>query len=113
MNSRIFTSYKKNQAIKTYANKPIMDKELSELKDDEGLKVSAKDKIWECSQEAGEIIYVPVGNFRTSLSLQDSISYNLDLLMHVGHVNEWVKAALWQPQSQIWTAAVCLKEKDS
>ncbi len=90
----------------------FFEDKLSELKDDEGLKISAADKIWECSQEAGEIIYVPVGNFRTSLSLQDSISYNQDLLMHVGHVNEWVKAALWQPQSQIWTAAVCLKEKD-
>ena len=36
MNSRIFNLTKKNQAIKTYANKPIMDKELSELKDGDG-----------------------------------------------------------------------------
>jgi hypothetical protein len=90
----------------------FFEDKMSELKDDEGLEINAKNKIWECSQEAGEIVYVPVGYYRTSLSLQDSISYAQDLLMHVGHVNEWVKAALWQPQSQVWTAAVCLKEKD-
>ena len=90
----------------------FFEDKYSELKDDLGLEINAKKKIWECSQEAGEIVYVPVGYFRTSLSLQDSISYNQDLLMHVGHVNEWVQAALWQPQQQVWTAAVCLKEKD-
>jgi hypothetical protein len=86
----------------------FFEDKYAELQDDHDMKVDAKDGIWECSQEAGEFIYIPVGTYRTSLSLQDSISYSQELLMHKSHVTKYVEATLWQPQSQTWTAGVCL-----
>ena len=40
----------------------FFEDKYSELKDDLGLKLTQEEDI-ECSQEAGEIVYVPVGYF--------------------------------------------------
>ena len=47
----------------------------------------------------------------TSLSLQDGISYNQDLLMHVGHVNDGPSCVVATPTTSL-DCCCCLKEKD-
>jgi hypothetical protein len=89
----------------------FFEDQYAELQDDHGLKTDAKDGVWECSQEAGEIVYIPVGSFRTVVNMQDSVSFSQELLLHVSHVQAFVEASLWRPQQQRWNAGICLNEK--
>merc|ERR1711988_887599 len=53
----------------------FFEEKLPELKEEFGLK-----KYVECNQNAGDLVIVPSGWFRVSLSLADSISYYETLL---------------------------------
>ena len=65
----------------------IFEDKYSELKDDLGLKLTQRRRFGNVPKKPGKLFMSQSVTFCTSLSLQDSISYNQDLLMHVGHVN--------------------------
>lgn len=79
----------------------------AELKEDFDMIVGMKHGIYECDQGPGDIVYVPAGLVRTSLTLADSISYKQELLLGMEQVTQYVDSRVWMPMQQIWNAAMC------
>ena len=79
----------------------------AELKEDFEMEVGMKHGIYECDQGPGDIMYVPAGLVRTSLTLADSISYKQELLLGMEQVTQYVDSRVWMPMQQIWNAAMC------
>jgi hypothetical protein len=79
----------------------------AELKEDFDMEVGIEQEIYECDQGPGDIVYVPAGLVRTSLTLADSISYKQELLLSMEQVSQYVDARVWRPMQQVWNAAMC------
>eukprot|EP00946_MAST-07B_sp_MAST-7B-sp1_P004736 g4736.t1 len=79
----------------------------AELEEEFGMKASADAGLYECDQGPGDIIYVPSGLVRTSMSLSDAISYKQELLIDEDQVAQYVNARVWEPMRQQWGAAAC------
>ena len=79
----------------------------AELEEEFGMKASADAGLYECDQSPGDVIFVPSGLVRTSMSLSDAISYKQELLIDEEQVAQYVDARVWQPMRQQWSAAAC------
>lgn len=79
----------------------------AELEEEFGMKASADAGLYECDQGPGDVIFVPAGLVRTSMSLSDAISYKQELLIDEEQVAQYVDARIWQPMRQQWGAAAC------
>merc|ERR1712151_1015824 len=71
----------------------FFEEKLPELKEEFGLK-----KYVECNQNAGDLVIVPSGWFRVSLSLADSISYYETLLSEKPTLQVVTDNNVWRPQ---------------
>lgn len=80
----------------------FFEEKLPELKEEFGLK-----KYVECNQQAGDIVYVPSGWYRVSLSLADSISYYETLLREKNILKLFTESRLWTVQAGKYDLAFC------
>lgn len=82
----------------------FFEEKLPELKEEFGLK-----NYIEVNQEPGDVIFVPSGWFRVSLSLADSISYYEQMLYQPRVVEDIVRNTVWNPQMRQFNLAFCYK----
>merc|ERR1712014_40841 len=80
----------------------FFEEKLPELKEEFGLK-----KYVECNQNAGDLVIVPSGWYRVSLSLADSISYYETLLSEKDTLAAVVDNNVWRPQFRQYQLAFC------
>lgn len=80
----------------------FFEEKLPELKEEFGLK-----KYVECNQNAGDLVIVPSGWFRVSLSLADSISYYETLLSEKRTLEIVTDNNVWRPQFRQYSLAFC------
>jgi len=85
----------------------FFEEKLPELKEEFGLK-----KYVECNQNAGDMVIVPSGWYRVSLSLADSISYYETLLSEKDTLATVTDNQVWRPQYQRYQLAFCYDPKD-
>jgi hypothetical protein len=85
----------------------FFEEKLPELKEEFGLK-----KYVECNQNAGDLVIVPSGWFRVSLSLADSISYYETLLSEKQTLAAVTDNNVWRPQFRQYGLAFCHDPKD-
>lgn len=85
----------------------FFEEKLPELKEEFGLK-----KYVECNQNAGDLVIVPSGWYRVSLSLADSISYYETLLSEKDTLKAVTDNNVWRPQFQRYQLAFCYDPKD-
>lgn len=85
----------------------FFEEKLPELKEEFGLK-----KFVECNQQAGDLVIVPSGWYRVSLSLADSISYYETLLSEKDTLAAVTDNNVWRPQFQRYQLAFCYDPKD-
>jgi len=85
----------------------FFEEKLPELKEEFGLK-----KFVECNQEAGDMVIVPSGWYRVSLSLADSISYYETLLSERQTLKSVTEQNVWKPQFQRYNLAFCYDPKE-
>lgn len=71
----------------------FFEEKLPELREEFGLK-----KYQEINQESGDLVFVPSGWFRVSLSLADSISYYETLLSDPDILKAVAASNVWRPQ---------------
>lgn len=84
----------------------FFEEKLPELREEFGLK-----KFVEANQEAGDLVIVPSGWFRVSLSLADSISYYETILSEKETLKAVTDNQVWRPQFRQYALAFCY-EKD-
>jgi len=80
----------------------FFEDKLPELKEEFGLK-----QYVEVNQDAGDILFVPPGWFRVSLSLADSISYYEQMLYQPRVVESVVRNTVWNPYQRQFNLAFC------
>jgi hypothetical protein len=85
----------------------FFEEKLPELIEEFGLK-----KYVEINQNAGDLVFVPSGWFRVSLSLADSISYYETMLSEQKTFSAIVENSLWKPQYRQFALASCYDVKD-
>jgi hypothetical protein len=85
----------------------FFEEKLPELKEEFGLK-----KYVECNQNAGDLVIVPSGWYRVSLSLADSISYYETLLSEKHTLEAVTDNNVWRPQFRQFGLAFCQDPKD-
>jgi len=85
----------------------FFEEKLPELKEEFGLK-----KYVECNQNAGDLVIVPSGWYRVSLSLADSISYYQTLLSERDILAAVTDNNVWRPQFRQYSLAFCYDPKD-
>lgn len=85
----------------------FFEEKLPELKEEFGLK-----KFVEANQEAGDLVIVPSGWFRVSLSLADSISYYETILSEKSTLQSVTDNNVWRPQYRQYQLAYCYEPKD-
>jgi hypothetical protein len=85
----------------------FFEEKLPELKEEFGLK-----KYVEANQNPGDLIIVPSGWFRVSLSLADSISYYETVLSEKDLLKIVTDQQIWKPQFQRYQLAFCYDSKD-
>jgi len=85
----------------------FFEEKLPELTEEFGLK-----KYVECNQQAGDLIIVPSGWFRVSLSLADSISYYETILSEQKTLGAVTDNSVWRPQFRQYSLAYCFDPKD-
>merc|ERR1719263_1545823 len=84
----------------------------AELGEDFDMNVGEDAGIHECDQNPGDVVYVPAGIVRTSLTLKDSISYKQELLTNLDQVGQYVEQRVWSPMRQRWNAALCFADAE-
>ncbi len=84
----------------------------AELGEDFDMNVGEDAGIHECDQNPGDVVYVPAGIVRTSLTLKDSISYKQELLTNLDQVGQYVEQRVWSPMRQTWNAALCFADAE-
>jgi len=85
----------------------FFEEKLPELREEFGLK-----KYFEANQEAGDLLFVPSGWYRVSLSLADSISYYETLLSEKATLTAVTDNNVWRPQFRQYQLAYCYDPKD-
>lgn len=85
----------------------FFEEKLPELKEEFGLK-----KYMEANQAAGDLIVVPSGWYRVSLSLADSISYYETLLSDKSILQVVTDNQVWRPNFRQYNLAFCYEPKD-
>eukprot|EP00429_Kryptoperidinium_foliaceum_P052093 CAMPEP_0176091406 /NCGR_PEP_ID=MMETSP0120_2-20121206/45783_1 /TAXON_ID=160619 /ORGANISM="Kryptoperidinium foliaceum, Strain CCMP 1326" /LENGTH=557 /DNA_ID=CAMNT_0017425299 /DNA_START=23 /DNA_END=1696 /DNA_ORIENTATION=+ len=85
----------------------FFEEKLPELKEEFGLK-----KYMEANQQAGDLVIVPSGWFRVSLSLADSISYYETILSKQSTLRSITDNNVWRPQIRQYQLAYCYDPKD-
>jgi len=85
----------------------FFEEKLPELKEEFGLK-----KYIECNQQAGDLVIVPSGWYRVSLSLADSISYYETILSQKDTLKAVTDNNVWMPQYRQYQLAYCYDPKD-
>lgn len=85
----------------------FFEEKLPELKEEFGLK-----KYYEANQEAGDLVIVPSGWYRVSLSLADSISYYETLLSEKSTLTAVTDNNVWRPQFRQFQLAYCYDSKE-
>merc|ERR1719401_1399736 len=85
----------------------FFEEKLPELREEFGLK-----KFVEANQEAGDLVIVPSGWFRVSLSLADSISYYETILSEKATLKAVTENQVWRPQFRQYQLAYCYEPKD-
>uniref|UniRef100_A0A7S0FLV2 JmjC domain-containing protein n=1 Tax=Pyrodinium bahamense TaxID=73915 RepID=A0A7S0FLV2_9DINO len=80
----------------------FFEEKLPELTEEFGLK-----SYIEANQEPGDVIFVPSGWFRVSLSLADSISYYEQMLYQPSVVEAIVRNTVWNPSYRQFNLAFC------
>lgn len=80
----------------------FFEEKLVELREEFGFK-----KYFEVNQQPGDVIFVPPGWFRVSLSLADSISYYEQLLYQPRVVESIVRNTVYNPWRRQWNLAFC------
>jgi len=85
----------------------FFEEKLPELKEEFGLK-----KYFEANQQAGDLVIVPSGWYRVSLSLADSISYYETILSQKGTLTAVTDNNVWRPQFRQFQLAFCYDTKD-
>eukprot|EP00397_Hematodinium_sp_SG-2012_P017302 GEMP01017687.1.p1 GENE.GEMP01017687.1~~GEMP01017687.1.p1 ORF type:complete len:546 (+),score=124.26 GEMP01017687.1:38-1675(+) len=85
----------------------FFEEKLPELKDEFDLK-----QYVEANQDTGDVMFVPDGWFRVSLSLADSISYNEQLIANAATVTKYLQRNTWLPRYNSWDLAYCFEPKD-
>lgn len=85
----------------------FFEEKLPELTEEFGLK-----NYVEVNQEPGDVMVVPKGWFRVSLSLADSISYYEQLLKSKKVMSEYVNHHTWFPQHNMWRLGYCFEPKE-
>jgi hypothetical protein len=85
----------------------FFEEKLPELKEEFGLK-----KFVEINQEAGDLVFVPSGWFRVSLSLADSISYYETLLSEPATIATVTNNNVWEPKMRQYQLAFCYDPSD-
>jgi len=83
------------------------EEKLPELREEFGLK-----KYVEANQHAGDMVFVPSGYFRVSLSLADSISYYQTLLSEKSTLSAVTDNKIWRPQFRQYQLAFCYDASD-
>jgi hypothetical protein len=79
----------------------------AELKEEFDMSIGVEHGIYECNQGPNDIVYIPAGVVRTSLTLSDSISYKQDVLLNMNQVYQLSNQLVWQPMRQQWNGAMC------
>jgi len=85
----------------------FFEEKLPELREEFGLS-----KFVEANQKPGDLVFVPSGWFRVSLSLADSISYYQTLLTDKNTLAAVVDNNVWRPQFRQYALAYCYDAKD-
>jgi len=85
----------------------FFEEKLPELKEEFGLK-----KYFEANQQAGDLVIVPSGWYRVSLSLADSISYYETILSEAGTLKAVTDNNVWRPQFRHYDLAFCYEPKE-
>merc|ERR1712151_534595 len=85
----------------------FFEEKLPELIEEFGLK-----KYQEANQQPGDLIIVPSGWYRVSLSLADSISYYETIMSEKGTLKAVVDNNVWRPQFQQFRLAFCYDKSD-
>merc|ERR1712217_1013688 len=85
----------------------FFEEKLPELKEEFGLK-----KYFEANQQAGDLVIVPSGWYRVSLSLADSISYYETMLSQKETLKAVTDNSVWRPQFRQYQLAYCYETKD-
>lgn len=80
----------------------FFEEKLPELREEFGLK-----KYYECNQNPGDLVVVPSGWYRVSLSLADSISYYQTILSESKTLQAVVDQSVWRPQWRQYQLAYC------
>mmetsp|Transcript_21842 Transcript_21842/g.49752 ORF Transcript_21842/g.49752 Transcript_21842/m.49752 type:complete len:555 (-) Transcript_21842:130-1794(-) len=80
----------------------FFEEKLPELKEEFGLK-----KYIEVNQEPGDLVIVPSGWYRVSLSLADSISYYEQILSEKSTLSLVTENNVWRPQFRQFQLAMC------
>merc|ERR1712232_1413993 len=85
----------------------FFEEKLPELKEEFGLK-----KYVEANQQAGDMVIVPSGWFRVSLSLADSISYYETVLSEKSTLVAITDNNIWKPQFRQYQLAYCYEPNE-
>merc|ERR1712227_789199 len=85
----------------------FFEEKLPELKEEFGLK-----KFVEANQQAGDLVVVPSGWYRVSLSLADSISYYETILSEKATLVSMTDNNVWRPQFRQYQLAYCYDPDD-
>lgn len=85
----------------------FFEEKLPELREEFGLK-----KYFECNQKAGDLVFVPSGWYRVSLSLADSISYYETMLTEKSIFKTYTQNQVWMPMSRQFKLAYCYGPQD-
>jgi len=85
----------------------FFEEKLPELVEEFGLK-----NYVEVNQEPGDVMVVPQGWYRVSLSLADSISYYEQLLKSDKIISEYVNHHTWFPRYNMWRLGYCFDPKE-
>merc|ERR1719191_996280 len=80
----------------------FFEEKLPELKEEFGMT-----EYVEANQQAGDLVFVPSGWFRVSLSLADSISYYETVMADPSIIKAVTDQAVWRPQFGVFQLGLC------
>jgi len=88
------------EALEAVSAFVFFEQQYTELKEDFGLG-KKKMKFMECNQEVGDLVYVPADMIRTTLALEDSISYTEKIIINNRGLGQYVNDQIYSPSAGI------------